>query len=670
MKKWRIGIVVLVLMVVCGIPVPVNAASSEQRENCKQEILEMLYSADTQRQTISQYRMTGEELDELCAEIRYGDGAEIFGGYYPATKFSYTYSLFGGNVRTIQLTNVNEDALIRYEQMVPVIDSIIAGIEDDMSDLDKIIYLHDTVVDMTDYQVLDSKTIFTASGVFVDKKAVCAGYAKAFNVLLHRVGLETSYVSSDSLNHGWSYVKLDGQWYHVDPTWDDTRTPVAGKVSRTNLLRNDEEFSSNHSTWEVKVYDETSESAKYEDWLVHDIVGKMVFENGLWYCLDTKTRELIAIDAVNNTKEILLDYSWLGSVTLVDVVEDRIVLNVNGVENGKTVEQWTIAAEEAKEAVQITPDGGVAYVLDFSHPAYWRTGHYDSTYGAYCLNKTRICLNDFIENTCAQYVVTIGAEDYKVAVAEYNARKKIIGFAEMGDGETYIPSEGTVYLGVSIFNNVQSKGVTFATYEEMFANGLVVGFNLSVEEQEPEQEVDNVPENNVPEEEIGEEEVEDEEVPKDEIQGPVVEEEILGSEIQGEEVPEEEPEVAESYLMDYSDVSYWRTGHYDSFSAAGAYCLNKTRICLNDFIENTYAKYVVIIGAEDYKVAIAEYNARKKIIGFVELGDGEVYVPSEGTVYLGVSLFNCVQSKGITFATYEEMFANGLVVGFNLCIEE
>lgn len=630
MKKWKIGVLFLWLMIVCGVPLSANAATLEQREACKQKMMEMLRTAETEPQTISEYRVTGSEVDELFAEIRHGDGAELCGGYYPATDFIYTVSFFGGYVRTIQLVDVNADALTRYEQMVPVIDSIIAGLEDDMSDLDKIIYLHDAIVEMTDYKVLDSKTIFTASGVFLERKAVCAGYAKAFNVLLRRIGLETSYVASASLNHGWSYVKLDGEWYHVDSTWDDTRTPVAGQVSRANLLRNDKEFSKNHSTWEVKVIDETSESAKYESWLVHDVVGDMIFENGRWYYLDTKDKTVVALDAVNNSSETLFSYADFGSVAMVDVLEDRIILSVNGKEISQTAEQWEAASIEDKEEVQITPDagvvedvmmspnGGLAASLDFSDISCWRTGHYDTTYGAYCLNRRRICLNDLIENTEDRYAVTIGHWDYKVVIVEYNARKKIIGSAELGDGEVYVPSEGTIYLGVSIFNSVQSDWtISYETYEEMFSNGLVVGFNFCVEEEKSANGV------------------------------------------------EEEP----GSPIDFSDISYWRTGHYDT--TCGAYCLNRRRICLNDLIENTEKGYAVTIGNRDYKVVIVEYNARKKIMGSAELGDGEVYVPSEGTMYLGVSIFNSVQSDWrISYETYEEMFANGLVVGFNLGAEE
>lgn len=661
MKKWKVGVVFLLLTVVCSMPMAAHAATLAQREACKQTILEMLYTADTERQNILQYRITKDEFNELFEEVRHGDGAEIYGAYFPSTKISYVYRTSSGYVETIWLTGANEDALQRYEEMVPVIDSIVAGIEADMSDLDKLIYLHNAVVDRVTYKKT-TDAMYIASGALVEKQAVCSGYAKALNVLLRRVGFETSYVSGTSLNHGWSYVKLDGEWYHVDPTWDDTRTPVWGEVSRTNLLRNDSEFGKNHGTWDVLVIDETAVSTKYENWLVHDIVGEMIFENGRWYHLDTKSKTVVAIDAVNNRKEVLFDYSSLGKVTLVDVEEERIILSVNGEEVGRTAEQWRsvvggteeevptepdfIVEEEVQvlpnygaagnvstpeyeveDEVQITPDAGMTSSLDFSDISYWKTGHYDTTYGAYCLNRTRICLNDLIENTKDRYVVTVGHEDYKVVIIEYNTRKRIIGSVELGDGAVYVPSEGTVYLGVSVFNSVQSKGVSFETYESMFADGFVVGFNFGVVE-EPEYEIEDVPS-------AGEQEE------------------------QGDGV---------AFTLNYSDISYWRTGHYDT--TFGAYCLNRARICLYDLLEAMQGQYTVTIDHEDYKVVIIEYNARKRIIGSVELGNGEVYVPSEGTEYLGISVFNSVQSKGMLYETYEDLFANGFVIGFAVSVEE
>ncbi len=672
MKKWKAGILFLLLTLILCVPASAEAATQAQKENCKQIILDMLYSADTGTRNISQYRMTTTELDELCAEIRYGDGAEIFGGYFPSAKFTYTYALFGGYVKTIRLTNVNGDALTRYEQMVPVIDSIIAGIEDDMTDLDKLLYLHDVVVETVAYKKT-TDAMYIASGALVDKQAVCAGYAKALNVLLHRVGLETSYVSGTSLDHGWSYVKLDGQWYHVDPTWDDTRTPVSGKTSRTNLLRNDAEFGKNHGVWEVRVIDETSESTLYENWVVHDIVGEMRFEDGLWYYLDPESKTVVAVDAVNNCKEELFSYYYLGSVTLVDIIDDRMILNVNGREESRTVEEWKIAAEEAEKMA----GGESGFPMDFSDIAYWRTGHYNPSTGTYGANKNRICLNDVLENVQEQYTITISEENYKIAIRELNERKKLIASVEVGDGEVYIPSEGTCYFGISIFNGVLEKGIIFADYEEMFAKGFTVGLNLRAEEnksedfvEETEPEYDDVEssEKNEPEEVLPELEAPEMNIPEDleavvpgipetEDTGGVVPEDAVTEEPEEGVVEELKP----AYSLDLTDLSNWRTGHFNPNT--GTYGLNSNRICLNDYMENLHKKYMITISNPDYRIIVREYNERKRLVSSGDVGNGEVYIPAEDTCYLSFSVYNCVQEKGIRFTHYETLFAEGFEIG-------
>jgi hypothetical protein len=35
------------------------------------------------------------------------------------------------------------------------------------------------------------------------------------------IGIESIPVTSSRMNHAWNLVKLDGDWYHIDVTWDD-----------------------------------------------------------------------------------------------------------------------------------------------------------------------------------------------------------------------------------------------------------------------------------------------------------------------------------------------------------------------------------------------------------------------------------------------------------------
>ena len=68
----------------------------------------------------------------------------------------------------------------------------------------------------------------TAYGALIGGKAVCDGYAAAFELLLQKAGIPVMTVrgfagrqENASEAHAWNLVQLDGNWYHVDCTWDD-----------------------------------------------------------------------------------------------------------------------------------------------------------------------------------------------------------------------------------------------------------------------------------------------------------------------------------------------------------------------------------------------------------------------------------------------------------------
>lgn len=48
---------------------------------------------------------------------------------------------------------------------------------------------------------------------------VCAGYAKAFTMLMNGAGVDAMSVTS--YNHAWNMVNINDSWYHLDCTWDD-----------------------------------------------------------------------------------------------------------------------------------------------------------------------------------------------------------------------------------------------------------------------------------------------------------------------------------------------------------------------------------------------------------------------------------------------------------------
>ena len=98
-----------------------------------------------------------------------------------------------------------------------------------MTDFEKEKAIHDYIVNITKYdrENFEKGTTpiesHTAYGVFVNKVAVCEGYAIAMKKMLDAVDIESLIVIGEAggYNHAWNLVNLEGEWYHVDATWDD-----------------------------------------------------------------------------------------------------------------------------------------------------------------------------------------------------------------------------------------------------------------------------------------------------------------------------------------------------------------------------------------------------------------------------------------------------------------
>ena len=82
----------------------------------------------------------------------------------------------------------------------------------------------------------------TICGPFIEGKAVCEGYARAMQYLLQKCGGECAEVVGDIRKgpnrhggpHAWNIIKIDGDYYHLDTTWDDSSNTIQS-VKKNNL---------------------------------------------------------------------------------------------------------------------------------------------------------------------------------------------------------------------------------------------------------------------------------------------------------------------------------------------------------------------------------------------------------------------------------------------------
>lgn len=175
--------------------------------------------------------LTGKNIDfnndlPKILSMFYSDTPEYFwytGGWRASVMSS------GSNVKlTITLTysmtgSTLTSAKTAYNKKVA---ELTAGL-DGKSDYEKAKILHDRLCDTVTY--VSTNNDQNAYGALVEGKAVCNGYAKAYQHLMKEVGIPTWYIRGVSVNpatntqigHAWNLVKLDGKWYYTDVTWDD-----------------------------------------------------------------------------------------------------------------------------------------------------------------------------------------------------------------------------------------------------------------------------------------------------------------------------------------------------------------------------------------------------------------------------------------------------------------
>lgn len=105
---------------------------------------------------------------------------------------------------------------------------------DCVTDQERVKVVHDWLVKnvVYDYDNYVLRTIPESSygmeGAILYGKAVCQGYAEAFAYFMDVLGIECEMVTGTANNgnglwigHAWNKVRLDGNWYYIDVTWDD-----------------------------------------------------------------------------------------------------------------------------------------------------------------------------------------------------------------------------------------------------------------------------------------------------------------------------------------------------------------------------------------------------------------------------------------------------------------
>ena len=192
---------------------------SMEEQKVYTEILTALTELDTDTRLSS---CDQAQIDKVfqCVML---DHPEIF--YVDGYK--YTWYKEGDKIIKIEFTGnylySAEEIEDRKKQIESAVSDILAGVPDTEDEYLIVKYIYETLVSDTEYdsEGADNQNICS---VFIHGRSVCQGYAKAFQYLLHRMGMEAGLVKGevkDGGSHSWNLVSVNGNWYYADVTWGD-----------------------------------------------------------------------------------------------------------------------------------------------------------------------------------------------------------------------------------------------------------------------------------------------------------------------------------------------------------------------------------------------------------------------------------------------------------------
>lgn len=147
------------------------------------------------------------------------------------SKTTYTVSIAPENGNNYLYKSFTSESSVNkaISKVENIRNNIINEFSSNDTDYSKALKVHDILVNSLEYDSTTSKVnSHNIYGALVQHEVVCEGYAKAFKYILDSLDIECILVSGTGTNssgeteaHMWNYIKLDGNWYGVDVTWDD-----------------------------------------------------------------------------------------------------------------------------------------------------------------------------------------------------------------------------------------------------------------------------------------------------------------------------------------------------------------------------------------------------------------------------------------------------------------
>lgn len=179
-------------------------------------------------------KLSNRELADIYFMVRM-DCPEIF----YSVKFTYRYYPDSTAVELVPEYLFTKDKIKEHRQAMQSRVKKLARQAEKLDEKGKEMFIHDFIVNNVKYDKLKKEYSHEIIGALGNGVAVCEGMAKAVKILCDELGIWCIIALSEAnpdkgikYRHAWNIVRIDGKYYHLDATFDNT-------LSRDDIVRYD-----------------------------------------------------------------------------------------------------------------------------------------------------------------------------------------------------------------------------------------------------------------------------------------------------------------------------------------------------------------------------------------------------------------------------------------------
>ncbi|MEG0383305.1 MAG: transglutaminase domain-containing protein [Solibacillus sp.] len=161
------------------------------------------------------------------------------------------------------------------------------------TEFEKVKAVHDYIVLNGSYSSNTKNSQYTTYTFLTEQKGVCQAYALLMYKMLEELNVEAKYVKGYSNNerHAWILAKVSGEWYHVDPTWDDPIGNKNDEVRYKYFMLTDKQMAKTHF-WEQDEYP----AAKSEKYKGFQVANQAFTIKNQFYFISEKDKKMYQMD--------------------------------------------------------------------------------------------------------------------------------------------------------------------------------------------------------------------------------------------------------------------------------------------------------------------------------------------------------------------------------------